>query len=472
MRGFAWVLVALLLGVIAVGSLIPDAWRWVSWHQPSWHQPALTHVTAYGVLAALLHLALGHCSYAFWRAVIVTALFGLGVELAQWLVPVREPALTDGLSNVLGAFIGAGVVETVQRWRNRRPSVGAEHTAKPPSNAAASAAEQVTELSGDRLIAAWPILRQRGEITPAVAALLQKIDRRSLPLGNAPAADRAVLEALAANGVRCLLLKGTLLAHAVYEAPSQRARGDTDLLVAPADRQAAESVLAALGLLRSWEVTAKTSNTQDQWQGVIDGNKAIIDLHWALLNHPAFTDLFAFDALWQARQPVQVAGFQTFGLGRIDALIHAALHYFVHHGDEFRPAQWLLDGDLLWRAMGDDERAELVVQVERLGVSGLVHAYLAACVKRFETPITHEMFAALEAAGSSEWRTRLLDIDGKPVRELLFTLRARPTWRDRLAHLHALLFPSREYMRLKYPAVRWWGMPWAYLKRIFGGVVR
>jgi len=467
MRRLAWLVLVLLLVAIAVGSLAPGASRWLPWYYPQW-----THVVVYGAVAALLHVALGCGANAFWRTVIVTGLLGLGVELGQLLVPAREAGLEDALLNVLGALLGAGAVEVVQRFRQRTDGAAVGHLVRPPSNAATSAAEQVALLGSDRLIAAWPILRQRGAVSSAVAALLSQIDRRSVPLGNAPAADLAVLEALSAKGIRCLLLKGTLLAHTVYEAPSQRARGDTDMLIATAEREPAERVLVEIGLVRSWEVTAKTSDTQDQWQGVIDGNNVVIDLHWALLNHPAFTELFAFDALWQARQPVKVAGFQAFGLGRADALIHAALHYFAHHGDEFRPAQWLLDGDLLWRAMDDAERDGLVAKVKRIGVSGLVHAYLRACVTRFGSPIEPETLCDLEASGQGEWRTRLLDLDGKPVRELLFMLRARPTWKARLAHLRALLFPSREYMRWKYPAVRWWGMPWAYLKRIFGGVVR
>jgi len=338
------------------------------------------------------------------------------------------------------------------------------------SNAAESAAEQVALLGSDRLIAAWPILEQRGEISAAVAVLLSQIDGRSVPLGNAPTDDRAVLEALAGAGIRCLLLKGTLLAHTVYPEPGQRARGDTDLLIAAEDRASAEDALGALGLMRSWSVTAKTCDTQDQWQGVITGKQVVIDLHWALLNHPAFTELFEFDALWQNRQPVVVAGFPAFGLGRVDALIHAALHYFAHHGDEFRPAQWLLDGDLLWRAMGDGERDGMLEQVKRLGVSGLVHAYLMACAARFETPIVPQLLSDLEATGRTEWRTRLLHLDGKPTRELLFTLRARPTWKARIAHLRALLFPSVEYMRWKYPGARGWALPWLYVRRMWDGL--
>ena len=464
MRVALWVVFGLCVVAVAIGSLTPGALRWLPWYYPQW-----THVVVYAGVAALFHAGLGRGSISLWRTVVLVGLLGLGMELSQMLVPGREADLEDALLNVLGALAGAGAVEVFQRFRRRgesQPQASGETAA---TSQAQSAAEQVSQLSEDRLIPAWAMLQRRGLISPAVAALAQRIDAASTPIGNAPETDRALLEAFAEQGVRCLLLKGTLLAHCVYDAPSQRARGDTDVLVAPADRGAAEQVLRGLGLARSWSVTAKTSDTQDQWQGAIDGRQAVVDLHWQLLNHPAFSELFEFEACWARRQVVRVAGFEAAGLGNADALLHAALHYFAHHGDEFRPAQWLLDGDLLWRAMDDGERKSLIESARDKGVSGLLHAYCRACIRRFETPMASGWLQTLESTGRDEWRTRLLTVQGKPVRELLFMLRARPDWKSRLAHLRALLLPSRAYMRTKYPDARRWALPWLYLRRMVEG---
>ncbi|HSI26006.1 MAG TPA: nucleotidyltransferase family protein, partial [Aeromicrobium sp.] len=60
-----------------------------------------------------------------------------------------------------------------------------------------------------------------------------------------------VVRALAAANIAHLLLKGPAMAHWLYaEDPSSRTYTDVDLLVSPADFEAAEDVIAGMGFLR------------------------------------------------------------------------------------------------------------------------------------------------------------------------------------------------------------------------------
>src|SRR3954468_24140088 len=53
---------------------------------------------------------------------------------------------------------------------------------------------------------------------------------------------RRVIDALAASGLRPILLKGTGLAYGVYPAPASRPRGDTDLIIPQRDAGRARDI--------------------------------------------------------------------------------------------------------------------------------------------------------------------------------------------------------------------------------------
>src|SRR5262245_50026198 len=62
---------------------------------------------------------------------------------------------------------------------------------------------------------------------------------------------KELLVALSRVNVEAVLIKGTAVAHTLYPRPAQRQRGDTDLLVAVENRNAAHHVLTAMGFVQS-----------------------------------------------------------------------------------------------------------------------------------------------------------------------------------------------------------------------------
>lgn len=106
-----WLCLAIgaVVGVtIIVGSLLPRGL-----HLLPWYMPGLTHVLAYGSMAFLLAIAAGR----EWQWAVLMGLTGLGVgiEVAQHLVPLREAHLTDALLNLGGICVGLVMAEIV-RW--------------------------------------------------------------------------------------------------------------------------------------------------------------------------------------------------------------------------------------------------------------------------------------------------------------------------------------------------------------------
>ena len=67
------------------------------------------------------------------------------------------------------------------------------------------------------------------------------------------AALAKLLKALADAGVDAVLMKGTALAYSVYDDPSARRRGDSDLLIRPADLERARKVLSQCDWYRDAE---------------------------------------------------------------------------------------------------------------------------------------------------------------------------------------------------------------------------
>ncbi|MCP9888688.1 nucleotidyltransferase family protein [Cyanobium sp. ATX 6A2] len=342
------------------------------------------------------------------------------------------------------------------------PGLGALNAATPSQ--AARLIGELTQLAGDRLLPALPILERRGLVPPELADLAAWGGAEHQG-GNHPAADRVVIEALERAGLRVLVLKGTLLAHTVYDTQAQRLRSDTDLLVAPHQRQAAQAVLERLGLTPNRAPMVLTMEAQDGWQGSIHRHPVLIDLHWHLFSHPAFAPLFSFEALWRRRQAITIAGHHTFGLGPVDALLHSALHYFAHHDEGDRPAQWLLDGDLLWQRMNAADRRSAVARAIDLEVAGVVGAFLERANTRFHTGIPPAVLAELHQAGQDQWRSAITRIDGRPLAAQILILRGMQGWRARLRYLRGQIVPSRRYMLSKYPDASSWGLPWLYIRR-------
>ena len=458
---------AAVLGVVAAaaivaGSLLPGSLRMLPFYSPR-----LTHVVVYALLAAIFAIALSGWRRPLMMAFLAAGTLGTLTELAQRFVPVRTASLEDVALNWFGAAVGAAAFVTWQRVRSARADLS--NQARPPEDSASRMAKALSRLGNDRLTPVASLLRQRGLISAELAAMTAPIRERCGPAGNPPAADRMIIQALEQAGIRTLVLKGTLLAHTVYPEPRQRLRGDTDLLVAPADRGAAEETLRSLGMAPTSTITAKTSHTQDQWHGQLDAGQAIIDLHWQVINHPAFDNLFEFEQLWQRRQPFQLDGARVAGLSPIDALLHAVVHYFAHHGDEHRPAQWLLDMDLLWAGLSQKQREELVDRAAAEGLSGLVAEALERTRERFSTGMDDETLQKLRAAGKGEWRTKLINLEGQPIRRILFTARAAGGWQARAGYFRKLIVPSREYMQHKYPNGSRLGLGGLYLRRLTEG---
>ena len=94
-----------------------------------------------------------------------------------------------------------------------------------------------------------------------------------------------VLGALAEAKIVALLLKGTAVAYDLYSTPATRARGDSDLLIAPQDLAATRAILTSLGYRCQPldDAIADDLALQEVWGITCDkGTTHHLDLHWQL----------------------------------------------------------------------------------------------------------------------------------------------------------------------------------------------
>lgn len=166
---------------------------------------------------------------------------------------------------------------------------------------------------------------------------------------------RAFLEAAAAEGIPAAPLKGAHLITSVY--PEGEDRGlmcDVDVLVRPADFDAAAALLGRMGYQRR-HLSRRRRTDADFYEAgfalpLPAGRRVFLELHRQLVQpsrHPV-----DYDALWARAVASELDGAPCFRLSVEDHLLHAAVHEFT---DRFvDPARSLRDADLLISHGGAD----------------------------------------------------------------------------------------------------------------------
>ena len=331
-------------------------------------------------------------------------------------------------------------------------------------------AERLSWLGRHRLWLVADLLLERGLVSPQLARLAGQLAApQHAAMQRQSNEERRVLNALVAADIDVLVLKGALLAQTVYPRPESRFRSDMDLFTEPGQVPKVEEALGALGYARPWEIQSPKELRQSLWERRAGKQSFLIDLHWDLRNHPALQQRFSFDEVMAQSEPLPGLGEGARGMGRVHALLNASMHYFNDYADQ-RPAQGLLDKDLLWRAMSADEQGQCMELACRRGLAGLLAESLAQSRDLFGTPVTGQQIDELRAAGRNQWATRMVHANEKRHSAYWFALRSEPGLRRKLVRIRSELFPPVRYMREAYPASSRFGLLGLYLQRILAKV--
>jgi hypothetical protein len=271
-----------------------------------------------------------------------------------------------------------------------------------------------------------------------------------------------LLAALDAAGVRVLLLKGTALAYDLYRSPAERSRGDSDVLILPADLSRAREVLEAQGFVhpKGDPGAIEEVRLQETWEKATpDGLLHEIDLHWAALNSQVLAGLLPFEAAWARARPLPGLGPCNQGLPLDFALLLACAHRAQHilnpyvvegrlyySGDRLI---WLWDIDLLVRALDAEGWTALLRSGEEAGLAPVLLHGLEASTRYLGTTVSPEVLAQLAAKPAEGAAARYL-LAGHRLERAWADLRAARGSGGRLAYLWGQLFPPEEFMRGRY----------------------
>jgi len=280
---------------------------------------------------------------------------------------------------------------------------------------------------------------------------------------------RALLGALADARVGTLVLKGTALAHTLYDESHLRPRLDVDLLIRRDALAAAERVLTGLGWTRPSERDAELAEPQRHYVKTgRAGRLDHLDVHWRIANPRVFAEAITFDDLSASAVPVPRLGAGARAPSNPDALLLACVHRVAHHGDAV-DLLWLWDIHLLVARLTGGERAAFADRAHRASMCAVCVRGVALANELFATPNCAETIAILQQRwdGAEEPSARFLG-GVRPIEVLAADLRTLK-WPGRMRLLAEHLFPSIEYMRVRYPNWPRVGLPLAYVDRIVRG---
>lgn len=229
-----------------------------------------------------------------------------------------------------------------------------------------------------------------------------------------------VLEALGAEGVEPIVLKGAWWNRSLYPSLEARDMRDVDLLVRPGLAEVARACLEGLGYVCETEALERSGALDLESKSIAlfvhpSNLGPSIDLHWRLSNLSWMERVYRLDRLDPrgSALPAEIEGRRVLVLAPEDQILHLAQHQTIKH--HFVDARGWLDFDLLVREDSADwERLE-----ERATGAGLRSAlWWTATVSRalFGTPLPAARLDALRPG--PVWRRVirwLVDIDGLPL---------------------------------------------------------
>ncbi|MGA2383795.1 MAG: nucleotidyltransferase family protein [Gemmatimonadales bacterium] len=296
------------------------------------------------------------------------------------------------------------------------------------------------QLAG-RPSADWPpSVREELEREARAEVMREALRRREL---------MAVLDALAAQGIRPILLKGAPLAYTVYEEPGLRPRGDTDLLIRREEREDVRRVMSTLGygatnysdgefLFHQFEMA------KDDTFGVSHA----LDFHWKISTESVFADLLDYEELAGESVSVPALGPQARGAKPVHALLLACVHPAMHHRSLERLI-WLYDIHLLASRLSSVEFDGFACLAVRKGVAAICLRELELARARLGTGVPADVVRTLAAAGS-EPSAAYLEPERRWSDELVSNVRGLQRWSDRLRLLREVAFPAPRYMLRAY----------------------
>ena len=228
-------------------------------------------------------------------------------------------------------------------------------------------------------------------------------------------AARPALDALAAAGIRAMLLKGAALAQHIYKEPGLRPIGDVDVLVELTHARSATRILEERGWV-AWRGYSERDFLLAHGLDLRKPPDGALDVHWYLLAECCWPGVD--DGIWRRARPVLSAGSTVSSTVLMPAPEDLLLHACVH-GLRWSPvhsAHWIADAGRVMLCAGHALDWDVVIgeaAERRLGLQ--MREALCLVRDRAHVDVPASVIASLDRQPVS-WRDRLeCRLKGRPV---------------------------------------------------------
>lgn len=284
-----------------------------------------------------------------------------------------------------------------------------------------------------------------------------------------------VLDLVAAERIRPLLLKGTPLAYLRYPEPHLRTRCDSDLLFP--DRATAErayEILQESGYQRPHAVSGELVSYQFTCHSANKGGmNHAFDLHWRINNQQYLARIFDFGVLEASAQAVPALGENARTLSTKHALLHACAHRLAHQPEGMHNRLiWLYDIHLMAQSLDTTQLEELLKTAKEWQLLEATLDGLRQTQALIGTQLPAHLSQQANTRQSSGQEPFTPRSTTSSWRNEIANFRGIADWHGRVTWLREHLFPPADYMYHKYQTTRRSVLPFLYVKRLINGVTR
>jgi hypothetical protein len=283
----------------------------------------------------------------------------------------------------------------------------------------------------------------------------------------------SVLDQLASEDIRPILLKGAALAYSLYDSPASRPRFDTDLLIRRNQVDAVRRVMAGSGYTAPIHCEGELLFCQFPLRktdafGVLHA----VDVHWKISTQSVFADVLGFDEIAAVAIDLPSLGVSARAAGPLHALLLACIHPVMHHRN-VESLIWIYDIHLLAARLSDREFdcfAELAAAKQ---MSAICAYQLSAARRWFGTRLPDSVMMKLATVHRSEPSAAYLRPDRRWSHDLISSIHGLPSWSERLRLLREVTLPGPTYMLKAYGvaplSLRAAFLPILYVHRLASG---
>jgi hypothetical protein len=272
------------------------------------------------------------------------------------------------------------------------------------------------------------------------------------------------LEALDEAGVETVVMKGTALAYSLHDEPATRRRGDTDLLVRPADRLQTRTILQKLGWYRREDPHGLYY--QEGWLHDAAGFFVhSIDLHWEPSDRPVLQRILPLNAFFADTQPLPRLHKAASSPGAALMILHATINQKWHalHGYDSESGRlaskrrliWSVDLELMCEKMTDQDWRQLIEHSTANGVGALVAEALNGLQEDLGYCLPIAKLEDLDAKPLDPSLERYFD-DPDSLTQFWIDLKRANSFGKKRRLLAIRAFPPRAHLLERYPAASRW----------------